>query len=54
MESVADRDQERIARRVTEAVVDQLEIVQIDEQDDRHRSSRVSRFESGGNDLGEE
>ena len=54
MEPIADRDQERIARGMTEAVVDQLEIVQVDEQDDRHRASRVAGFESRGDHLGEE
>ena len=38
LEAIADGDQERIARGMAEAVVDQLEVVQVDEQDDRHQS----------------
>ena len=54
MEAIPDGDQQRVTRGVAEAVVDQLEVVQVDEQHDRHHPARVGRFETRGDDLGEQ
>ena len=53
-EAIADGHQQRIAGSVTEAVVDELEVVQVDEQDDRHGPARIAGFEARGDDLGEQ
>ena len=52
--AIADRHQQRITGSMTEAVVDELEVVQVDEQDDRHGPIRIAGFKAGGDDLGEQ
>ena len=54
LDSVADGRQELVAGGVAERVVDDLEVVEIEEQDDRDEPGGIGRLEALGHALGEE
>ena len=51
-EPLGDRDQQRVAGGVAEAVVDRLEVVEVEEQDDRRRGPPGRRDSSRGRRSG--
>ena len=54
LDALADGREELVARGVAEGVVDDLEVVEVEEQDDRDQPGRVGRLEALGHALGEE